>query len=440
MNNFQTILVAVFIFFFVAAVAIFSGLIKINGLSKSATTPAGKVVIWGTFSNESFKNTVEILKAGNSELSVSYVRKDLSSYQQDLIEAFANGTAPDLFIITPDMIKKNSNFIYKIPYENYPEKTFRDSFIDGADIYMDSDGVLGFPVIVDPIVLYYNKDILSNENIVFPPKSWDELFTLNSTLTKRDNSGTISQSMIALGQYANINNVKDILATLLLQNSNPIVERGVGIGTTNTISYNFVLDDNPLKYSVSPIDSVLSFFLEFSNPSSTAYSWNRALPNSLDMFTGGKLAFYIGRASELFNIESINPNLSFDVAQIPQIKDAIIRRTYGEISAVVINKKSANFTTAFSVAGALSTGDGATSLSTALSLPPVSRILLSTKPNNPYLFTFFNGALISRSWLDPDKAKSNLIFKELIENILSNSLSMSEALNKTRGQFELLLK
>ena len=440
MNNFQTILVAVFIFFFVAAVAIFSGLIKINGLSKSATTPAGKVVIWGTFSNESFKNTVEILKAGNSELSVSYVRKDSSFYQQDLIEAFANGTAPDLFIITPDMIKKNSNFIYKIPYENYPEKTFRDSFIDGADIYMDSDGVLGFPVIVDPIVLYYNKDILSNENIVFPPKSWDELFTLNSTLTKRDNSGTISQSMIALGQYANINNVKDILATLLLQNSNPIVERGVGIGTTNTISYNFVLDDNPLKYSVSPIDSVLSFFLEFSNPSSTAYSWNRALPNSLDMFTGGKLAFYIGRASELFNIESINPNLSFDVAQIPQIKDAIIRRTYGEISAVVINKKSANFTTAFSVAGALSTGDGATSLSTALSLPPVSRILLSTKPNNPYLFTFFNGALISRSWLDPDKVKSNLIFKELIENILSNSLSMSEALNKTRGQFELLLK
>lgn len=440
MNNFQTILVAVFIFFFVAAVAIFSGLIKINGLSKSTTTPAGKVVIWGTFSNESFKNTVEILKAGNSELSVSYVRKDPSFYQQDLIEAFANGTAPDLFIITPDMIKKNSNFIYKIPYENYPEKTFRDSFIDGADIYMDSEGILGFPVIVDPIVLYYNKDILSNENIVFPPKSWDELFTLNSTLTKRDNSGTISQSMIALGQYANVNNVKDILATLLLQNNNPIVERGVGLGTTNTISYNFVLDDNPLKYSVSPIDSVLNFFLEFSDPSSTAYSWNRALPNSLDMFTGGKLAFYIGRASELFNIESINPNLSFDVAQIPQIKDSTIRRTYGEISAVVINKKSANFTTAFSVAGALSTGDGATSLSTALSLPPVSRILLSTKPNNPYLFTFFNGALISRSWLDPDKVKSNLIFKELIENILSNSLSMSEALNKTRGQFELLLK
>lgn len=432
MNNFQTILVAVFLSFFVFAVLIFSGVIKIGG--SSAKLPQGTVAIWGTLPGDSLTSTLDNIGSTNRELSIYYERKDPATYQQDLIEAFANGVGPDLFVITPDMIQANNNFIYKIPFTNYPDKTFRDSFIDGADIYLDKDGTLGFPLVVDPIVLYYNKDILSNNGIVTPPKNWDELFTLNSSLTKRDNGGVISQSMIALGQYANVSNAKDILATLLIQNGNPIVSRN------NEAKFISMLNSNTLNYSMTPIEAVINFFVEFSNPSNSTYSWNRSLPSSLDMFTSGKLAFYIGRASELFNIESINPNLSFNVTAIPQVKDSTTKRTYGEIYAVVINKKSTNMAAAFGVAGMLSTGDNAKGLSTALSLPPASRALLLDKPtDNAYLYTFFESALISRSWLDPNKSKSDAVFKELIENILSNNLSNGEAINKAQGQLELLL-
>jgi len=437
MSNFQTILVAVFLAFFVFAVLIFSGAIKIGGLSGGNGAPAGKVIIWGTFSSSALADTLDSINKSNKDLNVIYIRKDLSTYQQDIIEAFANGQGPDLFIITPDMIQKNNNFIYKIPYTSYSQKTFTDTFIDGADIYLDSEGTLGFPLVVDPMVLYYNKDILSNEAIVSPPVSWDELFTLNPSLTKRDNGGTISQSMIALGQYSNVNNAKDILATLLIQNGNPIVARG---SDPTKISFVSMLNSNPSNLSISPMEAVIKFFVEFSNPANTAYSWNRSLPNSLDMFTGGKLAFYIGKASELFNIESINPNLSFDVTGIPQIKSSTAKRTYGEIYAVAINKKSSNLAGAFGVAGMLSAGDNAKNFSVAVSLPPASRALLSTKPTDPYLFTFFKSALISRSWLDPDKVKSDSIFKEMIENTLSNNLSVGEAINKAQGQLDLLLK
>jgi hypothetical protein len=244
--------------------------------------------------------------------------------------------------------------------------------------------------------------------------------------------------MIALGQYDNINNVKDILATLLIQNNNPIVERVND--SANNVSYSAVLNSNPSNLSITPIEAVLKFFLDFSNISSTAYSWNRALPSSLDMFTAGKLAFYLGRASELFNIESINPNLSFDVTQIPQIKDFPTKRTFGEIYAIAVSKKSSNLAGAVGVAGNLSQGDGAKNISTSLSLPPVSRALLSNKPQDPYLFTFFDSALISKSWLDPDSDKSNAIFKELIENILPNNLTNGAAINKAQGQLDLLLK
>jgi ABC-type glycerol-3-phosphate transport system substrate-binding protein len=436
MNNFQTILVAIFLAFFVFAVLIFSGVIKL-GQSSSSGSLQGKVVIWGTFPSSSITNTIDGIESNNKELSITYIKKDSSTYQAELVEAFANSKGPDLFIVTPDMIQRNTNFIYKIPYASYPEKAFRDTFVDGADIYLDSEGIVGFPLVVDPMVLYYNKDILSNEGIVTPIKTWDELFPLNATLTKRDNRGTISQSMIALGQYSNVNNAKDILATLLIQNNNPIVT----IETDeNGINYVAMLNSNIFHLSVSPMEAVIKFFNEFSNPSNTAYSWNRALPNSLDMFTSGKLTFYIGRASELFKIESINPNLSFDVTGIPQIKGSAIKRTYGEIYGVVINKKSTNTASAIGVAGMMSQGDNEKSLSIALSLPPVSRVLLSNKPNDPYLFTFFNEALISRSWLDPDKGKTDLMFKDLIENVLSNNLSVNEAISKAQGQLELMLK
>ncbi|MFA6251693.1 MAG: extracellular solute-binding protein [Candidatus Paceibacterota bacterium] len=434
MSNFQTIFVAIFLAFFVFAVLIFSGIIKIGGLNGGDGKPAGKVVIWGVFPSSFLSDAISKMKADNRDLNISYVKKEVSTYQQDLIEAFANGAGPDLFIVTPDMLKKNINFIYKIPYASYPEKTFRDAFVDGADIYLEADGFLGFPVLVDPMVLYYNKDILANEGMVSPPSSWDELLTLNSSLTKRDNIGTISQSMIALGQYGNVNNSKDILATLLLQNGNNIVERGADS------KYVARLNSNPSNLSISPLVAVLQFFIEFSNPTKTAYSWNRSLPDSRDMFTGGKLAFYLGKASELFTIESINPNLSFDVTAIPQIKNTQTKRTGGDIYAIAINKRSTNTTSAFAVAGLLSQGEVANVLSMGASLPPASRALLSTRPTNPYLYTFFNGAVVARSWLDPDRVKTDAVFRDLVENILSNNLSVYEAINKAEGQLELLVK
>jgi len=433
MSNFRTILIAIFLAFFVFAVLIFSG--AINPFpDKAKDGLKGVINIWGTFPKNALSKAIDTLTTENKNLTVNYVNKEENTYQEDLVQAFAEGKGPDLFIITPDMLIKNKNFIYKIPYASYAEKTFTNSFIDGASIYLDKEGVWAYPLLVDPIVLYYNKDILSNEGIVYPPRTWDELFTMNAALTKRSNSGVISQSMIALGQYANVNNAKEILSTLLIQNDDEIIKR-------KDLGYVSVLNSNPLGLSVSPIEAVLKFFIEFSNQSDSAYSWNGSLPNSLDMFTSGKLAFYIGKASELFNIQSINPNLIFNVNQIPQIKDATTKRTYGEIYAIAVNKKTANLAAAFKVAGDLTTGDKAKSISTSMSLPPVSRDLLNSKPNeNPYLFTFFNSAIITKSWIDPDEIKTDGIFKELIENILSNTLSLGEAVGKAQGQFEQIIK
>ncbi|MCE9517887.1 extracellular solute-binding protein [Candidatus Nomurabacteria bacterium] len=430
MNNFQTILTAVFLAFFVFAVLIFSGMLKIgNSSSKSAGSLKGKVVIWGTFESPEITRVFEDATTANRELIVTYVRKQKATYQQDLIEAMAVGKGPDLFFITPDMVVKNEELIYKIPYTSYPEKTFRDSFIDGADVYLTTDGIIGFPVVVDPLVMYYNKDLLANEGLSTPPTTWDEVMNWAPTLTKKKDDGTILQSMIALGQYQNVTNAKDIIATLLLQNNNSIIKR------TET-GYSSVLEGD----TASTAERVLNFFVQFSNPSNPAYSWNRAIPNSVNMFTGGKLVFYLGHASELFKIQSVNPNLSFDVTSMPQASNTSTKRTYSDIYAISVNKKSANVTAAFGLAGLMSTGETASNFASTVSLPPASRALLASKPKDPYLFTFFNQAIISRTWLDPNSTVTDSIFSELVENVLSNRLSISDALAKAQGQLDIASK
>lgn len=445
MNNFQTVLLAILASVFVFAVLIFADVIKI-GNNKEASVQ-GRVLIWGTQEQSAIGVIKERIENSNDELVINYVKKSAETYQEELIEAFANGTAPDLFIIDPGMMKRNSNFIYKIPYATYPQKNFKDSFIEGAQIYIDQEGVVGLPLYVDPLVVYYNKDILTNTRIPYLPKTWDQLFELNDVLTKRDNFGKIDQSMIALGQFSNINNAKDILATLLIQNDVNIIEKIVKkssvdtINTPGSVSYNSILKTNPKNYSIPPAEAILQFFLEFSNPSKAAYSWNKSISGSLDMFVEGKLAFYIGRASELFQIEKMNPNLSFDVMKMFQSKGASVDKTFGEIYGVVINKKSPNLSIAFNVLGLMTSPDSVKDLSTALSLPPAIKSLIAEKPvDNSYLHTFFDSALIARSWIDVDRKQTNLIFREMVESALSNSLSPSQAISKADDQLGVMLK
>lgn len=430
MNNFQTILVAIFLAFFVFAVLIFSGAINMDG-KKGQSLVSGKVVIWGTIPSSQISMLIQNI-INDDSASIKYVEQDKDKYQNNLIEAFAKDQGPDLFILTPDMVIRNNNFIYKIPYETYPEKSFKDLFVDGADIYLAKDGITGYPLLVDPLVLYYNKDMLSNEGILFPPKFWDELFDLNDKLTKKKIDGSISQSMIALGQYDNVNHSKDILSMLLLQSNNPIVAK-------TDKGYRLAIKDSSVNGD-SPFNQIVNFFLEFSNPSNNSYSWNRSMSNSLDMFTSGRLAFYIGYASELFNIESINPNLSFDVTMIPQTKGVDIKRTYGEFYTIVANNKSKNLASSLGVMAMATDPVFLKELGITTSLPTATRTLLNEKQKDSYLSTFFEGAIVSRSWLDPNQKETNSIFKELIENSLSNKLSVGEAISKASNQLDLILK
>lgn len=425
MKNFQTILMVIFGVGGIIGVFVFSGMINVGKDSKNELS--GNIVVWGTLESSDFNKAISsILPSISKNLSVFYVSKNKDNYQSELIDAFARGKGPDLFLITQDMIIQNKDFLYQIPYESYPEIDFRNKYIDGADIYLNDNGVIALPLLIDPLVMYYNNNKLANEGIVNPPLYWDELFNLNNSLTKKNDDGSIKDSMIALGLFDNINNSKEILSALFLQAGNSVL----GLGRDGEFVSIF---------SGPSIVSPLNFFSEFSNKKLSAYSWSESLPNSRDLFTSDRLAMYLGFSSEIFEIEKINPNLSFNVTQIPQTRESKNKRTFGNIYAISISKNSKNISGAFSVAYALSSNVSINQLSKISSIPPATRTLLSVKPEEPYLNMFFNSAIISKAWLDPNPEETGKIFNELVNNVVLSGLNINDSVAKASSQISVLL-
>ena len=334
-------------------------------------------------------------------------------------EIVCPGTPPDVILFSSETFSQFKNRLYTIPYAAYSERAYRDTNIDGAQIFLSKDGITALPLAVDPIVTYYNKDLLASANFVIPPATWSAVTKSVPIFTKHTTNGGISQVAIALGTDQNVTNVRDILSTLFLQTGSPIV------------SYNASTGKNVSELAGANINSnaqALAFYTSFANPSNTNYSWNNSLPSSLQMFLAGKSAYYIGRASELFTIQAQNPNLNFDVAPIFQPDGAPRQITFGSFVAVGVMKNAPNFAAAYAAASAFATAGAIDTISKQFSIPPVRRDLLQIQQNNPYISVFFRAALAAFSWPDPDPAVTEKIFRGMITSVNSGKTDAQGAI------------
>lgn len=431
-SKFQIILLSVFGFFVLFGVLVFSGIIPI-GQNSGVSGASGEVVVWGTLPSAAIEQVIGPMNVKNKSLRITYVQKNAATYDADLLEAFASATGPDLFMLPSDSIIKNKSKILPIPYASYPAETFRKNFVAQGDLYLAADGVLGLPLVLDPLVLYYNTSILDAAGIPSAPQYWDEVLALAPTLTKKTNQGALTQSTIAFGEYDNVTHAKDIIALLVMQAGNGIV------GTDRDGNYVSTFRDQS-SATVNPALDSLRFYTDFANPLQSAYSWNKSQPEATLAFTSGRSAFYIGYASELFAIREKNPNLAFNVAMVPQPRTMSTKLTFGRMVALAIPKSSKNPASAMAVAGLFTSTDMSRSIATALSLSPVRRDILATKPEQEYGTLFYNAALISRGWLDPDTRQTDGYFRTMINDYLSGRETQNGAITKLDSQIDLLLR
>ncbi|MEK7662370.1 MAG: extracellular solute-binding protein [Patescibacteria group bacterium] len=432
-TTFQLIVLVVFGFLAAASIFVFSGIIPIF---KSSDKISGEVVIWGTIPQTKILKLIEEVGRQNSGLQIFYVEKSEANFDKDFIEALAAGKGPDAFFFSQDFAFKYADKLFVIPYSSLSERDFRNTYVDEAELFLSKNGVLGLPIYVDPMVMYWNRSIFSSSGISKPPSYWDEFAAMVPRIVKRDKSGNITSSAVALGEWKNISHAKDILATLIIQAGAGIVERASGYGEEKA-KVSILTTQN---VSVRPADSALRFFTEFSDAVKPTYSWNKSLSNSTDSFVAERLGLYFGYASEFLPMRSKNPHLNFDVVSMPQARGSATKTNFGMVYSIGVTRAAKNPEAAFFAATKISAPQFSGKLAENLFLAPARRDLLAVKNENSYLQFFNESALTARAWLDPMPELTDAIFKEMIESVVSGSARVSEAVMTANEELSRLIR
>lgn len=452
MSTFQIVVLAIFAALAVAGVGIFAFVV-----GGQQTSTIGQVEVWGTFDDAAFNAVLRQLSEGDSRFkNITYVEKKPETYSSDLTEALASGRGPDIFLMRQDSAVRDASKVLPIPYESFPREQFANTFIQSAEPFLSSSGVLAIPLLVDPLVLYWNRDMLGTAGFSQAPQAWDELYNYSAKLTKRDETNSVLKSGVALGEYQNVAHAKDILALLILQAGGRItVQQG------DTLVSALLSRSNEAQL---PVEAALRFYTEFANPSNVYYSWNRAQRESRAAFGASLLALYVGRASEEVFIRQTNPNLNFAAAAIPQLKTKDTAINVGDVYALAIPRTSDNLGGAQQAAYILASSQSSSLLAQAIGVPSARRDVLAQSvecheclragsgcaedkrkqcvgfdtSGTDYLFN--KQAIISRSWIDPNPEKTDELFRGMIEGVTSGAQKISEALQRADQTLGTLLR
>jgi len=229
----------------------------------------------------------------NPNVKINYSQQSPQEYRERLQSALARNEGPDLFRFHITWLPMLKNELEAVPVEIMSANEFENNFYPVVKENLRSgSSFLGLPLQVDTLALFYNQQIFQAAGKT-PPTTWDELRQTALDLTVRDENGRIQTAGVALGTTSNIEHWSDILGLMMLQN-------GVNLS----------------QPSSNLAEDALVFYTIFNN---TDRIWDETLPNSTLAFAGGKVAMYFGFSWDVFEIKNINPDLSFQVAPVPQL-------------------------------------------------------------------------------------------------------------------------
>ncbi len=395
----------------------------------------GEVTMWGTIPADQFNaflNELSYTDARAGKINYRYKHED--TFDTELIEALASGYGPDILFITSDQIMRNRDRLWITPYEQYDTRQFKDNFIESAEVLLLPEGIIGFPIAVDPLVLYWNRTLFANNQYTLPPRQWGELFKMSQKITERNESGDIEISTIALGEFTNIRNAKDIFIAMLMQ-------AGGSVTGLNKDGEQIATLSNRSPSGTSPAQDALRFYTEFSNPSKSTYTWSKAQPFARDAFIAGDLAMYLGYASELPVILARNPNLNIDISTIPQLSGGVGQRqsTIARVYSIAIPRVAKNPQYAGVLINMLMSKQASIIMENTINLPSPRRDLLAIEPDDSLRTTFRNSAIMAQSWRDPDPEATHRIIAKMVESVVSGDQRMSQAISRAQRELEVLL-
>lgn len=405
------------------AVLIFSG--RIPGLSsKKAQEITGIVTIWGTLPEDDLNAFMQNYSTNVRTYSLSYKEIPENQFSATLLNALASGTGPDMILAPYQLILEHRDRISPFPVESLPSDQFKNLYVDGSTILLSEKGTLALPVSIEPLMLFYNRTLLSKHGVVNPPVTWDQVIAMAPELTVLDReSNRLIENGVAFGAYNNIPSTKDLLMTLVSQLNQVPVDRQVVSGEEKyrVLANTPITDDS----EVFPLSTAARFYTEFSNSQKSTYSWNSLMPNAVDQFISEKLAMYVGYYGDKKNLMEKNSRLDFGVSFLPQAKGYTTSLTGMRMYGIATLKRTVNPLASFTVEGALGGSSYGPVLASIIGgLSPLRSVIASDQ-------TITNdvrqSVLVAKGWYDINSITSSSYVEAMINDIVNGRQTVSDA-------------
>lgn len=449
------------------------------------TEVKAEIIWWNAGGNtKAYEQIVKDFQAlpGNRSVNVRIINVDYTNgkdYYQKLITGMAKNNGPDIFTIRNDELPAWKDYLTPITgvFNRTDTQILADYRTNFADIVVqntvDRDKIYAAANYVDTLQIYYNKTLLQQAKIALPPTTWTEMGNQLSLLNKRDTNNNFDQSAISLGtgfklkngnveKDSNISNFQDIIPTLILQTGGQIYdfktdqirlgsERNQNdVSTRITGNQNF----NQAFNKDNPAYSALRFYLDFSEPNTTRYSWNNTNKNNIDSFLEGKLAYIINYSDFQATIADRNPRLDYGVSELPQL-DTTNKKTYGKYFMNVINRQleiptlqNPNDITARQKLQKtreflyyLTTPSAQEKFTTETNLPASTKTMIDRQlRGDERLKIFAGGVLFAENYYKADVDRAEKMWGNLIYRVQFENKTLDESLSLAINEYNLAVK
>jgi multiple sugar transport system substrate-binding protein len=403
----------------------------------SSIQPTAKVNLqfWGVFDDPGyFTQVINGYQKINPKTTVSYRKFNYDDYEKQLIDSFASGVGPDIWLMHNTWLPKHGDKILAMPTKQKSSepwlsfKDFQDQFVEVAVTDLTLGGqIYSLPIYVDTLGLFYNRDLFNSTGIASPPQTWEEFNGAIKKLTQLDGERRIVKSGVALGTARNINRSTDILSLLMLQS-------GVQMTDQNNFSATFAS-----SYG-NTADVAVQYYTDFSNSAKQVFTWNDQQHYSIDSFSEGGVAMMINYSHQIATVKAKAPRLNFSVAPVPQISMTSTAVNYANYWAPTVSKQSKNAQEAWKFLIYLSSNQGATSYLNASNRPTARRDLIPLQQNDTFLGPFATQSLSARSWYQVDNLAIESLLAEMIDDINYGRASVRDALRATESKVNVLMR
>jgi multiple sugar transport system substrate-binding protein len=418
---------------------ILAGVFFANGNNKPNTNTNEPIEItwWKTFEDsENISDILSDFETANPNVRVNFVKKDAATYEQDLVNALASGTGPDIFSIHNDWLAKHMDKIFPIPETYISLRAYKDGFVDVAfSDFVKDNKIYAVPLSMDVLALYYNKDILGSAGISQPATTWPQLVSDVEKITKVSKNGVFSLSGVALGTANNVNRSVDVLSLIMLQNGTKFYSDDFAVATFDQ-SQN-VSGSNE---GFNPGATALTFYTQFANPARRSYTWNVRSDFSVDAFTQGKVAMMISYQYMQPLIRAKAPTLNWDVAAVPQISEESTKVNFANYWGEAISKNSKNPDAAAAFLAFISSKDELTKYYAQRKLVASRKDILPTQMGDTDIGVFAESALTARSVYKQDANIYESVFTKMINDVILNNFDPEDALRNAVQQINLSLQ